>query len=145
MQGPARLFVTGFVIASTLLYCNKDSDRWDLNVPETAENPTTSEIKGFIFQPALAPASDQNISQLKVPAGFTVSKFADALLKPRINAVNWLSGIYVSDRDAGTVTLVSDRNSDGVAENKVVVAKINQAHGLAIKNSKLYIATLREI
>src|SRR5688572_15463256 len=127
MQTQARLFVTGFVMASTLLYCSKDSDLWDTNVPETEDNPTTSEIKGFIFRPALVPASDANIAQLKVPAGFSVKKFADGLGKPRIIAVSPAGGVYVTDREAGTVTLVQDRNSDGIAENKVVVANIKQA------------------
>ncbi|RYF98686.1 MAG: sorbosone dehydrogenase family protein [Chitinophagaceae bacterium] len=145
MNKNSKLFITGFIMASSLLYCSKDSDFWDTMVPETDENPTASQVSGYIFRPALVAASDENISQLKVPAGFTVKKFAGELGKPRIIAVNANGDVYFSDRDAGTVTLLQDADKDGVAESKKLVTTVKQAHGLAIHDNKLYIAAVNEL
>jgi len=145
MKNPSKLFIAGFLMASTLLYCSKDSDFWDSMVPETEEQPTTSQVNGYVFRPALVPATDANIAQLKVPAGFVVKKFADNLGKPRILTVNSNGDIYTSDREAGIVMLLQDGNNDGVAEVKKTVATVKQAHGLAIYNSKLYIAAVNEL
>jgi glucose/arabinose dehydrogenase len=145
MNRNIKLFLTGFFLASTLLYCNKDDDFWDTLVPETEEDPTASQINGYIFRPALAPANDANIAQLKVPAGFAVNKFAGDLGKPRIITISSTGNVYTSDREAGIVMLLQDTNGDGVAETKKTVANIEQAHGLAIKDSKLYIAAVRKL
>jgi glucose/arabinose dehydrogenase len=145
MNKNSKLFITGFVMASTLLYCSKDEDFWDSMIPETDEQPTASQVSGFVFRPALVPATDANIAQLKVPAGFAVKKFADNLGKPRIIAANTNGDIYTSDRDAGVVMLLQDTNNDGAADSKKIVATIKQAHGLAIMNSKLYIAAVNEL
>jgi glucose/arabinose dehydrogenase len=145
MNKNSKIFIAGFLMASTLLYCNKDEDFWDTVVPETDEQPTSSQVSGFVFRPAVVPATDANISQLKLPAGFTVKKFADNLGKPRIIAANTNGDVYTSDREAGIVMLLQDTNNDGVAETKKTVATIKQAHGLAIMNAKLYIAAVNEL
>ncbi|HTE23512.1 hypothetical protein [Flavitalea sp.] len=132
MNKNSKIFISGFLLASTLLYCNKDEDLWDSMIPETDEQPTASQVSGFVFRPALVPATDANIAQLKVPAGFAVKKFADNLGKPRIIAANTNGDVYASDREAGIVVLLQDTNNNGVAETKKTVATIKQAHGLAI-------------
>ncbi len=87
------------------------------------------------------PATDENVKQLKVPAGFTVSKFAEELGRPRILAISPAGHVYVSDRDAGIVMMLHDENGDGKADSKKTVANIKQAHGLAILNATLYITS----
>lgn len=114
-------------------------------IPETDENPTATQIQGYVFKPALVPATDANVQQLKVPAGFTVNKFADNLGKPRILVTSPAGHVYATDRDAGVVMLLQDTNADGVAERKETVATIKQAHGLAIHNGNLYIVAVREL
>jgi glucose/arabinose dehydrogenase len=144
MNRNSILFITGFVMASTLLYCSKDDDFWDTLIPETEDEPTSSQINGYVFRPGLAPANEANISQLKVPAGFAVNKFADNLGKPRIITVN-NGHVYTTDRDAGIVMMLHDADGDGVAETKKTVASIKQAHGLAVLDTKLYIAAVNEL
>lgn len=132
--------------ASIIYSCSKDDNSlWDWMVPETEDTTTSAQISGYVFRPALVPASAANVSQLKVPAGFTVSKFAEELGKPRILAVSSAGNVYVTDRDAGIVMLLKDTNADGVSDMKQTVASIEDAHGLAIYNSKIYIAAIREI
>ena len=85
---PKLLFLS--IVAGSLLYsCTKDDeDFWDWMVPETEDTTTSAEIKGYVFRPALVPATEQNVKQLKVPAGFKVNKFADQMGKPRILVVS---------------------------------------------------------
>ncbi len=125
--------------------CSKDDDFWDWMVPETEDEPTASQVNGYVFQPSLSPASAENVAKLKVPAGFKVAKFADGLGKPRILTVGTGGNVYYSDREAGTVTLLKDTNGDGVSDAKQTVANLMQAHGLAIHNGKMYIITVREV
>ena len=133
-------------LAGYVVSCSDDDDGlWDAMIPETDENPTTTQIQGYVFKPALVPASDANVQQLKVPAGFTVKKFADNLGKPRMLVTSSAGHVYASDRDAGVVLLLQDTNADGVADRQETVANIKQAHGLTIHNGSLYIVAVREL
>ncbi len=125
--------------------CTKDKDFWDSFIPETDEEPTVAGIKGYVFRPAIVSANEQTMSQLKLPPGFKVNMFASKVGKPRMLTVSSDGNVYMSDRDAGTVTMLGDANADGVADSKQVVANIDQAHGLSIHNGKMYIVAIREV
>ncbi|QRR00316.1 PQQ-dependent sugar dehydrogenase [Dyadobacter sandarakinus] len=125
--------------------CKDGDDFWDTFIPETDDEPTSSQIEGFVFYPAVQPASDANVAKLKVPAGFTITKFAEGVGKPRILAVNANGNVYVSDREAGIVVMLSDKNGDGVAEDKKTVANIKQVHGLHIYEGKMYMVAVNEV
>ncbi|MFB9862409.1 PQQ-dependent sugar dehydrogenase [Rufibacter immobilis] len=128
-----------------LMGCSDDDDEWQNSIPETDKDPTTTHIDGYIFRPGLAPATEQNMRNLRVPAGFAVNKFAEDLGMPRILAVTPEGYVYYSDRQAGTVTLLQDTNGDGMSDRKQVVANIKQAHGLAVRQGKLYIVAVKEL
>lgn len=127
-----------------LMYCGKDG-LWDTTVPETEDDATASEIEGFIFRPASVDATDERVSRLKLPAGFSVSKYFETKVHPRILAVSEQGFVYYSDREAGTVSLITDPDKDGKGNAVTVVATLEGAHGLAIRNNNMYIATVREI
>ncbi|WP_207420111.1 PQQ-dependent sugar dehydrogenase [Desertivirga brevis] len=141
-----RAFGVILLLTSAVYSCKKDGDSfWDTIVPETEEETTSAQISGYVFRPALVKATAENVSRLKVPAGFKVAKFAEQLGKPRILVVNSNGTVYASDREAGLVLMLKDNNNDGIAEVKQIVATIKQAHGLAIRNNKMYIAAVREV
>nr|WP_315249603.1 YbhB/YbcL family Raf kinase inhibitor-like protein [uncultured Duganella sp.] len=99
-----------------------------------------------IVKPAKVDASAERIAALKAPPGFTVSAFASGLKNIRIIAVAPNGNIYVSRRDQGDVLLLKDANRDGVADGPpVTVAARPGAHGLAIRDNKLYLATVKEV
>jgi len=123
----------------------KDGDNfWDSIIPETNKETTESQIEGYVFRPALVAANDENVSQLKVPAGFKVTKFAEGLGKPRILLIN-NNHVYTSDRDAGIVMMLTDANGDGVVDDKKTVATLKQIHGLAVYNGKMYMVAVKEV
>jgi glucose/arabinose dehydrogenase len=133
-------------ISSVLLVGCKDGDSlWDSIIPETDEEPTSTQIEGYVFYPAVQPATDANIAQLRAPSGFKINKFADGIGKPRILVADGNGHIYASDREAGIVMMLTDADSDGMSENTKTVATIKQAHGLSMHNGKMYIAAVNEV
>lgn len=140
-----KVAMTCCVAAAVVFACDKDDNFWDWMIPETEDSTTTAQVDGYVFRPAQVPATDERIAQLKLPSGFKVAKFAESLGKPRMIAITPQGDIYVSDREAGVVMLLRDNNNDGVADDKTTAATLPQAHGLAVHNGKLYIATVREV
>jgi len=98
------------------------------------------------FKPAKVAASPQRIQALQVPAGFQIRPLAEGLQNPRIIAVAPDGKIYVSRRDQGDVLLLEDQNEDGTldAEPRTVFTRPG-AHGLAIANGMLYVATVNDV
>lgn len=127
-----------------LAACDKD-EAFTVQIPETDSLPTSAQVNGSVYQPALVDATDERIAQLKVPSGFAIAKFADNLGKPRMLAISESGSVYVSDREAGTVTLLRDTNGDGRADQKQVVANIKSVHGLTIHAGKLYMVSIKEV
>jgi len=99
-----------------------------------------------IFKPAKVAATPERIAALKAPAGFKVSVFAQGLKNSRVLAVAADGTVYVSRRDQGDVLMLKDADGDGRADGApVVVATRAGAHGLAIRDGKLYLVTVKEL
>ncbi len=103
-------------------------------------------IAAAVWKPAKVEATPERIAALKAPDGFTVTAFATGLKNARIVAVAPNGDIYVSRRDQGDVLLLQDKNGDGKADGPpVTVASRAGAHGLAIRDNKLYLVTVKEV
>ena len=109
------------------------------------EKTVTDGYSVNVFKPGKVDATDARVAQLKAPAGFTVTKFAENVGKPRMLAVAPNGDVYVSDRDKGTVLLVRDTNKDGRAEAPRQVVQRPDLHGLALRDGKLYLSAIREL
>ncbi|MFK3739612.1 YbhB/YbcL family Raf kinase inhibitor-like protein [Massilia sp. TN1-12] len=99
-----------------------------------------------IFKPDKVEPTASRMAAIKAPAGFTVTPFATGLKNARIVAVAPGGDVYVSRRDQGDVVLLRDANGDGRADGppQIVAARAG-AHGLAIKDGKLYLVTVKEL
>lgn len=107
---------------------------------------TDTSVTGHIFKPALKEASAERIAALKLPTGFSIAPFATGLKNARILAVSDTGDVYVARRDQGDVLLLKDADNDGKADGKpITVAHRPGAHGLAINDGVLYLATVNEI
>jgi glucose/arabinose dehydrogenase len=142
MKTPAPVFA--IIILLVMMACTNKPIQQN-QIPETDGSPTSANISGNIFKPAVVKASDSLIQQLKVPAGFTVNKFAGDLGKPRILVIDSAGHIYVSDREAGVVLKLEDKNNDGISDGQQTVATIRQAHGLAVHQQQLFITSVTEV
>jgi Raf kinase inhibitor-like YbhB/YbcL family protein len=107
---------------------------------------TEVQITTNVFKPNKRPATSDRIGQLKVPDGFSVQPFAQGLGNSRIIAVSDQGFVYVSRREEGDVLLLKDEDGDGKADKAPMqVVSRAQAHGLAIKDNKLYLVTVKEV
>ena len=112
---------------------------------QDTQKPISASMEGHIFKPARVPATEERVRQLKVPAGFTITKFAENLNKPRMIAVHTDGTVYVTDRDRGTVTMLRDTNNDGKSDQQQVVATKDQMHGIALRDNTAYLVTVNEV
>ena len=113
---------------------------------------------------AMVPALN---GKLRVPEGLRISVFADSVQNARFMASGPDGAVYVSQPRAGRiggrgrggggaatagaeyfggqVTRLVDRNNDGSADEREMIARVEGAHGLAFHNGYFYIAGLRGV
>jgi Raf kinase inhibitor-like YbhB/YbcL family protein len=103
-------------------------------------------ISTNVFKPAKVAPTEASIRALSVPAGFIVNVFASGLRNARVLAVAPNGDVYLSRRDQGDVLLLRDSNKDGVADG-VPTQVVNRpgVHGLAIKDNRLYMVTVKDL
>ncbi|WP_046115567.1 YbhB/YbcL family Raf kinase inhibitor-like protein [Aquincola tertiaricarbonis] len=107
---------------------------------------TNVPVTGHVYKPDKAPATPQRIASLKVPPGFSVTPFAQGLGNPRILAVAPDGTVYASRREEGDVVMMKDTDGDGRADGTPqVVLNRAGAHGLAIRDGKLWLVTVKEL
>lgn len=85
-------------------------------------------------------------AQLRVPAGFEVSLFADGLQHPRGLAVAPDGAVFITEANVGQVTRLADLDGDGRIDTKTVFARdFRLPSGIAIHEGDLYIADERAV
>jgi glucose/arabinose dehydrogenase len=94
--------------------------------------------------------STERLQQLRHPAGFQVTVFAQDLENPRSLVVAPNGDVYVAEREAGRVRLLRDSGGVGRADVSRVVAEglgedLEGVHGLAIRDNRLYMVTVTEV
>lgn len=103
-------------------------------------------VRHTVFKPAPVEPTPERLAGVQLPEGFEISTFATGLKNPRILAVAPSGDVYVSRREQGDVLLLRDADGDGRADGAPVqVAHRPSAHGLAIHEGQLYLATVKEI
>lgn len=104
----------------------------------------------FLINPCLAFAQQNShqemLKQLHVPAGFTLSIFADNLPNARSLALGDNGVVFVGTGAEGAVYAVQDSNSDGVADQRYIIASgLTMPNGVAYKDNSLYVAEVNRI
>jgi glucose/arabinose dehydrogenase len=96
-------------------------------------------LAGCAIDPRAAPATDQ--ARLRVPPGFAIEIFAQGLLRPRFLALDPRGTLLVSVSRSGRVLALPDDDGDGRADRAMLVAgDLDLPHGLAVRQSALYVA-----
>ena len=107
------------------------------------EHHSDVEITWHILKPTELPAPD--VSQLHVPAGFRLQKFAENAGNTRILAIGPNGNVYVTRREEGDI-LMFRVGADGLAAGQPVrVASRSGLHGIAFSKGKVYLAAVHEI
>ncbi len=115
-------------------------------LPSTSASPehhSDLEITWHILKPVELAAPD--LSQLHVPAGFRIQKFAENVGNARILAISPTGNVYLTRREEGDI-LMFHVGSDGLASGQGVrVASRSGLHGMAFSKGKVYLAAVHEI
>ncbi len=104
----------------------------------------------FIINPGLCFALQKSyqdvLKQLHVPAGFTLSVFADNLPEARSLALGDNGVVFVGSGDGNAVYAVQDSDGDGVADKRYVIAShLYGPNGVVYKDGSLYVAEINRI
>ena len=106
-------------------------------LPEPFATPSVRNSASIVPKPDAA--------QLQVPAGFSVSVFADNIEAPRTMMYAPNGDLFVAQSRLGTVLVLRDTNKDGVPDTRSVYAKgLNNVFGMALHNGYLYLGRTRE-
>lgn len=86
------------------------------------------------------------LDEVTVPAGFRITVFAEEVEGARSLSQAPDGTIFVGSRDAGNVYALRDKDGDGVAEEKHVVAEdLNSPNGVAFRDGALYVAEISRV
>lgn len=96
-------------------------------------------VDGHIFKPLQLPAPQ--LSELKVPEGFKITKVAEDLGNVRMLAIAPSGNIYYTRRDAGDVWML--RDEDGATPARITSR--SGLHGITFHEKMVYLATPNEI
>lgn len=102
----------------------------------------------LLTKPAAAAAASaaDDLAQIRVPKGFTLSVYADKLETARAMAVDTNDVVYVGSRKAGKVYALVDSNKDGVADKTyTIVEGLDNPQGLTLLNGTLYVSEISRV
>lgn len=86
------------------------------------------------------------LKHLTLPAGFSISIYADKLPNARSMALGDEGVLFVGTAKEGKVYAVVDANHDGVADKSYVIAKdLYLPNGVAYKNGALYVVAVNRL
>jgi glucose/arabinose dehydrogenase len=97
--------------------------------------------------PAPVSSADAVIAALRLPKGFTVTRFAAEMTNARFLRVTRRGDVAVSQPREGRVSLLlADANGDGVTDGaSVLVGGLDRPHGLALRDGYLYVAEMTAV
>src|SRR5688500_420017 len=98
-------------------------------------------VETNVFRPAPQPFTDAILDRLKAPEGFEVSVFARDLGNPRMMAVSDDGTVYVTRPTEQDVIALTDDDP----EPRVVASDLDGVHGIAIREGRIFLATVHEI
>jgi glucose/arabinose dehydrogenase len=105
-----------------------------------------TEQKGHSLRPEVIEPTDERVATLRLPPGFEVTKFAEALGTPRMMRVHEDGTLYVTRPDEGDVLALRDEDGDGRAERRTTaISGLADVHDLAFVDGTAYLVTVRSV
>ncbi len=101
-------------------------------------------VKGTFHEVGKVEITDSRLTSLRLPPGFRINIFAE-ITNPRVIAAADDGTVYVSQREAGSLSMLRDTDGDGVADLQKVLVQKEQLHGLALHGNQLYFTTIKEV
>src|SRR6187431_528634 len=89
------------------------------------------------------PSTDARLSKIKLPPGFKIEIYSDAVPNARAMALSPSGTLYVGTMSEGKVYAIKDKDGDGKAETKWTIASdLNKPVGVAFSNGDLYVSAI---
>ncbi|MCB0643941.1 MAG: sorbosone dehydrogenase family protein [Phaeodactylibacter sp.] len=93
-----------------------------------------------------APKTNLPLGKLTLPEGFEISIYAEGVVNARSLCLSPSGTLFVGTRGQGDVYALQDKDGDGYAETKFVLAtKLKMPNGVAFRNGSLYVAEVNRI
>tara|TARA_A100001015_G_C15040186_1_gene739110 strand:+ start:3819 stop:4928 length:1110 start_codon:yes stop_codon:yes gene_type:complete len=90
--------------------------------------------------------SSDLIDKLNLPTGFDIEIYASDINSPRQIAQSNEGTIFVGSKNGDSIIALVDRNQDGYAESKIIVAdKLQNPTGVVFQNKDLYFSEIDKI
>ena len=104
-------------------------------------------VVGHSVRPERVDATEARRDDLELPDGFELDVFAEGLDNPRMMVALDDGTVYASQPEPSNLLRLRDTDGDGKAdENEVVASDLGkELHGLAVRDGKLYIATIHDV
>jgi len=107
---------------------------------------TLSGLAFFLASTQLQAGNKQQLENLKLPKGFSITLFAENVPNARTLALGKEGTIFVGSRNNGSVYALQDTDKDGKADQRYIIATdLNLPNGVAYKNGNLYVAEINRI
>ncbi|MFN8589854.1 MAG: superoxide dismutase family protein [Thermomicrobiales bacterium] len=111
-------------------------------IPATQGKPSKqTSAEGNVLAPSQMPLSDDLLSQLQAPDGFTIETVAQGLTNPRMMALGPDGTLYVTQPAANMVSALRDNDGDGVMEDvSAAASNLPFVHGILFQDNRVYLA-----
>jgi glucose/arabinose dehydrogenase len=91
-------------------------------------------------------ADTPQLQKIKLPAGFSISVYAENVPNARQMALGSNGTLFVGSRAAGNVYAVVDRDKDNKADQVITIARgLNMPSGVAFRNGSLYVGEVSRV
>ena len=113
-----------------------------------ASSPQVTTSESNTFSPAQREFSEELMSGLTLPEGFTISVFAEGFTRPRMMAQGPDGRVYVTLNATNEVAVLQDTDGDGVADEQTVqgdFGDLNVLHGIEIDGDTIYLAGEKKV
>lgn len=91
-------------------------------------------------------AEDTVVEKISLPAGFSISTYADNVPDARSMALSPRNILFVGSRTAGKVYAILDKDNDYKADEVITLARgLNMPNGVALRDGDLYVAEVHRI
>lgn len=133
--------ILGLLISGQMA-CSGGSDKTTVDGEKTSSTAADTLSENVTEQTSI----DANLAKIVLPAGFSISYFAQNVKNARSMALGPDGTLYVGTRQEGNVYALPDKNKDGKADEVIVLAKgLKMPNGVALRNGALYVAEISRI
>jgi glucose/arabinose dehydrogenase len=145
MKKPLSFILSCFAVAAISFGCSSEGTSSENNDTSKTGPTETQQADTDTDQPENS-TTDDNLAKITLPEGFSIDYYAQDVDGARSMALSKSGILFVGTQDAGNVYAIVDKNKDGKADEKVVVASgLNTPNGVALKDGDLYVAEINRI